>query len=205
MRTHVATVVLLSLILGVASYARADAAQAPGLDFDLFGEQSKTLDPRKAADDERARSVIDRKVRLRRHLLKAHQIAGLTTLVLLASTLVVGQLNWYHKFGGGDFTESYNTPHAVLAGATSLGFATTGVLALAAPNPFPKRIKLDSALLHKISMAVATAGMVTQLILGPISSANAGTQLEGRLAVGHLATGYLTFAAMAVGVFAYVF
>ncbi len=75
----------------------------------------------------------------------------------------------------------------------------------AAPNPYPKPLRADRALLHKISMAIATAGMVTQLVLGPISAPRPGTTEQRHLSIAHLGVGYLSFAAMAVGTLSFVF
>lgn len=84
-------------------------------------------------------------------------------------------------------------------------FATTGALALFAPDPYPKKYRLDSAMVHRVAMALATAGMVTQMVLGPIIDLRVGRLDQSKLALGHLITGYATFAFMATGTFAYMF
>ena len=88
---------------------------------------------------------------------------------------------------------------------TSVSFATTGILAVAAPNPFARKLKADRALFHKVMMTLATAGMVAQLIMGPVSTSLDGNLSQRNLALGHLVTGYATWAAMASGMLAFVF
>src|SRR5205823_2335728 len=106
---------------------------------------------------------------------------------------------------GGDDNGRFHDAHLGVGVGSSILFATTGLLALFAPNPYPKPIRADRALLHKISMAAATAGMVTQLVLGPIIGTREGKLDQRDYAAAHLALGYTTFALMATGVFAYVF
>lgn len=187
----------------VCAHPRSALAQGD-LDFDLMGDAAQA-NAQKSPEELKKQAEIDRKVKLRRSLLKAHQGMGFATWALLAATLVIGQLNYLDKFGGGDHSEVYQVPHLTLGIGTTAAFATTGILALAAPNPYPKPIKADAALLHKVSMALATAGMVAQMILGPISASQGGKLLQRDLALGHLITGYATFAFMTVGVFSYVF
>ena len=95
--------------------------------------------------------------------------------------------------------------HEGLGISTSILFGATGLLAVFAPNPYPKPIRLDTALIHKISMILATAGMVTQVILGPVTASRAGRLDQGNLALGHLITGYATWAFMATGTIVYFF
>ena len=59
----------------------------------------------------------------------------------------------------------------------------------------------DTALVHKISMALAAAGMLSQMIIGPISANFLHGTLDQRSAANaHLALGWATFAFMATGV-----
>lgn len=172
------------------------------LNFNLFNEQPKN--PAVSAEEAKKAAELDRKVKLRRSLLTWHQGFGFATLGLLAASLVVGTLSYVDKYGGGDDTGKYLLPHYTLAGVTSAAFATTGILALAAPNPYPKPIKFDAALVHKLSMALATACFVTQLILGPITSAADGKLYQRDLALTHLVVGYAAFGFMFTGTLAFV-
>jgi len=155
-----------------------------------------------ASQDEK----LTRKVQSRRRILQAHQALGFVTLVGLAATLVIGQLNYQDKYGsnGADTGRFYNA-HLGLAASTTALFATTGILALAAPNPYRKPVRFDAALVHKLSMALATAGMVAEGVLGPITASREGKLDQRAFALAHLVTGYATFGFMATGVLAFVF
>jgi hypothetical protein len=215
----------LILLLFALSPARADEAtpparlQAPApapatpttgdasLDFDLLGDQPKPDAATQAKDAERL-AKLERQVNIRRKVLQAHQIIGFSTLALMAATVILGQVNYVARYGGladGRDFERYQLPHLGLSVTTSAMFATLGILGVAAPNPYPKPIKADAALVHKVSMALATAGMVTQLILGPITAIYGGRIDQRELALGHVITGYATFGFMSAGVLAYVF
>jgi len=196
--------------------AAAPAVKPGGsLDFDLFGDSAPAGSPGKpAAPGARLPSgkqvagdplVIARQVKRRRLILQLHQGFGFATLAVFAATIVIGQLNYIDKFGGGDFTGVYQNPHLGLAMATTGLFATDALLALCAPNPYPKPIKVDSALLHKVMMGLATAGMVAEIGLGFASASKSGQLEQRNLVLGHLVNGYVTFAAMATGYLAYVF
>lgn len=190
-----------------APAAPAPAAANPdAFDFDL-GDQPKQS-PAEAAADKKRVEELERKVKTRRGMLVAHQAIGFTTLGVMAATLVIGQLNYVARYGGfnnGNDYDRFQVPHWGLATASSVLFTSLGILGVAAPNPYPKPIKWDSALVHKVTMALATAGMVTQLIMGPITTAYEGKLNQRDLALGHLVVGYATWGFMAAGVLAYTF
>ncbi len=172
------------------------------LNFDLLGEAPKlALDPMSASKAQR----IAEQARTRRKVLLAHQVLGFVTLAALTATVVIGHLSYNDLYASGDYSGRYQTPHLALASATSVLFAGTGLLGLVAPNPYPKPIRLDTALIHKVAMALATAGMLTQLVLGAVTASQAGHAAQGRLALGHLVVGDATWAFMATGVVAYFF
>jgi hypothetical protein len=185
------------------SLAAGGVARAGDFDFDLSGDTKKS-----AAEDleqQKKAAQIAEKVKLRRRMLTAHQVFGFSTLALLAASLVLGTLNYVDKFGeAGDYSGNYNLPHLVLASASSVTFATGAMLGLTAPNPYPKKIKFDSALVHKLSMALASACFVANLILGPISASRAGELDQRDLATGHLVLGYAAFGFMAAGTLSFV-
>jgi hypothetical protein len=193
----------LAIILGGrAAHAEPSPSPSPAasLDFNLLPEAPK-MTPADLARLER----LDRDVRRRRKLLTAHQAAGFATLALLALTLVLGQLNFQDKYGGGGDTGLYQPYHLGLGITTTVAFTTTGILALAAPNPYPKPTRLDAALVHKLAMALATGGIVAQLILGPVTASREGRLDQRDWALAHLVTGYTTFAFTAAGTLAFVF
>ena len=107
--------------------------------------------------------------------------------------------------GGGDFTNKYAVAHESLALTSTVAFAATGLLALFAPTPYKKPIKLDAGLVHKVMMGIATAGMVTQIALGFVTADKGGELIQRDLALTHMVVGYTTFAAMAAGYLAWVF
>ncbi len=196
-------------VAGEPAPAGKPAAKGDSLDFDLFGDKSQAPQNGAAlpsgAQVARDPLLIAKQVKRRRLILQLHQGFGFATLVTFAATMVLGQLNYIDKFGGGDYTNRYNTPHLGLAITTTALFATDGILALAAPNPYPKKIKADVALLHKVMMGLATAGMVAEIALGFVSASKGGELVQRDLALGHLVNGYVTFAAMTAGYLAYVF
>jgi len=183
------------------------SSKSPGaLDFDLFGDQQKATPPGAQLTQQPAESAaLERSVKKRRLMLQLHQGFGFATLALTAATVIIGQLNYVDKYGGGDFTEKYQTPHLSLAMISTAAFATTGLLALFAPTPYKKPIKADAALVHKVMMGIATAGMVTQIALGFTTNTKGGELIQRNLATAHLVTGYVTFASMAAGYLAWVF
>jgi hypothetical protein len=198
------------------SPAPADApsvgATGPGpagdsMDFDLLGEKPKPS-PAVQAADLLSSARLEKQVQTRRRVLLAHQALGFITLAAMAATCVIGQMNYvarYGSFNNGQDYDTFQNAHIGLVSATSVLFATIGVLGVAAPNPYPKPIKFDTALVHKVSMILATAGMVTQLILGPITTYSQGAIEQRNLALGHVVAGWATFGFMSAGVLAYVF
>jgi len=137
--------------------------------------------------------------------LQLHQGFGIAMVIAMAATMIVGQLAYQDKYGGGDDSGSYNSAHLGLGVGTTALFATTGLLALLAPNPYKKPIKADTALIHKVAFAIATVGMVAQIVLGPVTAAREGKLDQRDLALAHLITGWTTLGVTATGVLAYVF
>jgi hypothetical protein len=146
---------------------------------------------------------LENRVHLRRRMLLSHQIFGFITIGALAVTNIIGALLYYDKFSGTD-TQEFQPAHLGLGIATSVVFATTASLALFAPNPYPKPIKFDTALVHKASMAVAAACFVAQLIMGPIASNAEGQLYEKDLALAHNVIGWTALGFMIAGTVAYM-
>jgi hypothetical protein len=176
-------------------------ATTPDLNYDLLGDSSQPVDPRA---QERALR-IERQAKTRRKVLVAHQAIGFAALAALTATVIIGHLSYNDLYGSGDFTGRYQTAHLGLAVSTSALFASSGLLGVFAPNPYPKPIRLDTALIHKVSMALATAGMATQIVLGAVTAGRVGRSDQADLALGHVVVGYATWAFMATGVVAYFF
>jgi hypothetical protein len=123
----------------------------------------------------------------------------------MAANTIIGHLNYHDRYVSGDLTDRYQTAHRGLAISTTALFGGIGILGLAAPNPYPKPLHLDTTMVHRISMAAATAGMVTQIILGAITAYRDGRSNQPDLALGHVVVGYATFAFTATGVVALMF
>jgi hypothetical protein len=185
--------------------APAKPAGSGDMSFDLLGDNQKKS-PLDDAREQQRIAKLEKKVHLRRQLLQWHVALGFVTLVALAATDIIGTLSYYDKYtSGGTDTGVYTTPHEGLAIGTSGMFAVTGVLALAAPNPYPKPVKLDAALVHKLSMLMATICFATQIVMGPIMAVSDGKLFQRDMALAHVVIGYGAFAFMGAGVLAYVF
>ena len=167
---------------------------AQGQDFELLG-------PRKAPDEAtRARDeALMRQLGRRRTMLQLHQFGGYATMATLTVAVVLGQINYLDKYGGGGDTGRWMTPHTIAAFTATGVFAATGLLAILAPSPLEKPLRVDTATLHKIAMAVATAGMVTQIVLGPIIGSKEGQLSQRDFALAHQIVGYTTLIATYTG------
>jgi hypothetical protein len=177
-----------------ALHAVQKPAPDPSLDFDLLGKP-----PPVATQD-------DASMKLRRKMLSFHQGLGLGLVALELGTTVVGQLNYSDRFGADPpGTARYQASHAALAYGTLGVFAVNGIVALLAPRPKERTYAMDRVMVHRIGMALATAGMIAQGALGVYTHQREGYLDQQRLARTHLAVGYATFAAFGVAVGALVF
>jgi len=86
-----------------------------------------------------------------------------------------------------------------------LAFTGTGVLAFLAPTPIPKTPGFDRVALHKLAMFTAAGGMATEAVLGLWTRSREGYLNQPNFALAHLIIGYVTFAALGLGVGAIVF
>jgi hypothetical protein len=181
--------------LALAASEAPPAEPAPSLDFDLLGAPPPVA-PR--ADD----AVLKR----RRSMLEWHQGVGLGLLGLQLATTVVGQLSYLDKFGANaPVTGRYERSHQALAYATVGAFAVNGMIALLTPRAPDQRSEgFDRVTLHKLGMAVATAGMIAQGVLGIYTAQREGFLDQPGLARAHLVIGYATLAAVGVAVGALV-
>jgi hypothetical protein len=142
----------------------------------------------------------------RRHkLLGWHQRVGLAMGTLELATIVAGQLNYNDKFGTAN-TGRYVLTHKALAYTTFGVFAVGGTLALLAPRPANKPDRgWDRVRVHKLGMALATAGMIAQAVVGIQTRDREGYLDQKQLGQRHLAIGYATLAATGIAVGALVF
>ena len=187
---------LTPLVLGQSATPPA----GNGLDFDLLGDTPKAPE-RSAAEIE-----LDRQEHIRRKMLNIHQIAGLTTLALLAATVVIGQLEYQDHFQpGAPNTAKWEMPHEVMATLTLVGFAGTGALGLFAPVPYPRKQRVDTTFVHKLAMSGAALGMMTELGLGLYTAGHEGFASQSTLAQAHNIIGYTTLGLMSIGASAFIF
>jgi hypothetical protein len=178
---------------------KAPAEKQP-LNFDFFGSPPGAAGASKnaagAADPDAASEDIEAKVHTRRWMLKTHQTLGMATWALMAGTVTVGQLNYNQLYGGGGGSRKWQSPHQILVLSTSLAFAATAAFAIFAPTPYPKPLKFDTGLVHRIAVIGATLGMLTEGVLGWTAThqANAGnSQHLATIARAHQIIGYTTF------------
>ena len=188
----------MTSVPAAAPPAAADRdASGPDLGFDLLGPDAAAPKPV---------PVDEAKVKLRRKMLTWHPLLGIGLLICETATIVVGQLNYNDRFGGGPSSGRYELPHAVLAGTTTVLFAGTGLLAALAPNPIGKDHQgVDRVLVHKIGMIAATVGMLAEIGLGIYTAHREGYLNQASYARAHLIIGYSTAAATYVGVGSIVF
>ena len=158
--------------------------------------------PKAAAPDLEAvarQQQIEGQLQTRRKMLQLHQVGGMLTLASLGATVIFGQLNYIDKYGGGGDTGQWQNWHRYSAFTSAAIFAGTAALAIFAPSPLEKPMRLDTVMLHRISMGIVTAGMVTQIILGIVTASKGGEVSQRDYALAHQIVGYTTFAATAVG------
>jgi hypothetical protein len=168
----------------------------PDLDFDI---------PATVASQQEV-SSHNSQLSLRRGMLLGHQALGFGLLAIDLGATIVGQLNYNDHFVSGAPTGRYQSAHRTLAWATVGTFVAAGALAVFAPSP-PHRVSqgFDRMTLHKLCMASATAAMVAQAALGMATAGREGRLDQEGLGKAHLAIGYFTFAALAIGFGALVF
>ena len=180
--------------------AQAVPAQPPANDFELLPPE-KAPDP---AEVTRGRE-LSRELSRRRSMLQLHQLGGFATVGAMVATAAVGQLNYNDKYGGGGYTGRYIVTHRWLGIGTTAIFTATGLLAVLAPSPLAKPLRLDTVTVHRVAMAVAAAGILAQIILGPITASKEGQPSQRDFAFAHLIVGYTTLAATATGFAVLVF
>jgi cytochrome b561 len=186
------------LVLDLAGPAPAPTGAKPSdlsLDFDLLG---------KAAPP--AVKIDDAALKKRASMLQTHQKIGIGLAALTLATVVVGQLNYSDKYGSNaPVTGRYEATHTVLSFTTLGVFAVDGTIALLAPSNPVKRDTYDRVTLHKVGMALATAGMIAQGVVGVYADQQEGRIDQKSIAKTHLIIGYSTLAVMAVAIGALIF
>jgi hypothetical protein len=177
-------------------------AEDEAMDFDLFGDTESV--PREAIDPS-----VGARAQTRRSMLQTHQILGLSTLTLMTTTAVIGQINYMDLYGrGGARSGDYLLAHRIASYTTAGVFLSTAVFALFAPAPYERRGGFDNAMLHRLAVIGASAGLVTQVVLGFVTarSADAGNARNVEtFATIHQAVGYTTLGLMTVAATVWLF
>ncbi|NOK03709.1 MULTISPECIES: hypothetical protein [Myxococcus] len=176
----------------------APAEGGDSLDFDL-------LEPAEAAAAAQVDPDLEKRIGRRRTMLKLHQGLGFAMAAGLVGTTVVGQLQFNDSFRGGGDDRNLLGLHRGLAIGTSALFATVGLLGVLAPEPFEKEFRWDTITVHKMFMALATVGMVAQIVLGIMATDRFGRLSETDIATAHQISGYVTLGAVSAGVFTLFF
>ncbi len=192
---------------GAAGHREAQSVEEPGKsesdDFELFS-QEEVAPPAVEVDE-----AFTRRVDLRRRMLSTHQLMGLTTLTLMLATTVVGVLNYQDVYAPDRAgTGHYLRPHRILAYTTTLSFATTGSLAVFAPESYKKHKGFDTATVHKMAVSGATLGMLTQVALGFVAARTqeAGNPADmSRIARVHRLSGFVTTSLLATAATVWIF
>jgi hypothetical protein len=184
-----------------AAGAQSPDAQKPALDFDFFGGPAGGTAAAGGSSDAEALE-LSRQSRTRRWMLRTHQVLGITTWASMLATVIVGQLNYNRLYGDpGPDPNKWQTPHRGLVISTSVLFAATATFAILAPTPHKKPLRFDTGLVHRIAVIGATLGMVTEGVLGWITThqADAGNphNLRG-MALTHQIVGYATLGFLTV-------
>ena len=185
---------LMGALLAIALFAAPvdiALAQAQPEDIDLLPPEKKP--------DLKQQQQIEAEIATRRKMLQLHQAGGYLTLAAVTTTTILGQLNYADKYGGGGDTGRYYQWHKWAGFTTAAIFAATASLSVFAPTPIPKKLQFDTAVMHKIAMAVASAGMIAQIILGPITASKEGQLSQRDWALAHQIVGWTTLGATATG------
>ncbi|HEX8441356.1 hypothetical protein [Archangium sp.] len=181
--------------------APVQQAEEPPMDMDFDLLESSTAAEAPVAVDPKLEKAIAR----RRTMLSIHQGLGIAMAVTLAATVVVGQLNFDDRYRGYGDTGKYRNWHTGLVVGSSSLFAGTGLLGLLAPTPFEKKLRWDTITFHKIFMSLATAGMLSQVLLGRLTEAREGKLSQVDTVRAHQVLGYATLGAVTAGALMIVF
>jgi len=176
-----------------------------GLDFEFFEPEKGALSSADSAAKNVQFSELSQK---RRHRLETHQFLGLTTWAFMAASCIVGQLNYHDLYGGGSGRGAYQMPHRLLVYSTAGLFTATGIYALLAPQPYKKPLKFDTGFVHRVAAIAATAGMLTEVVLGFITARTADSGNSSgikQMATVHDVVGWTTFGFMTIAGTAWLF
>ena len=139
----------IALFAAPVQIALADQQKPPD-DFDL-------LPPEKAPDPQEQKA-LEQKLALRRKMLQLHQLGGFITLGTVSATVIVGQLDYADKYGGGGDTGKWHVLHRWM------GFGTLAILGPIIASKEGQISQRDWALAHQIvgytTLAATATGAV---------------------------------------------
>ena len=122
--------------------APAAAATSGSLDFNFFEEPKKDAASLAAAAAKTAE--VERKSRIRRKVLIAHQALGFTTLAVLGAALIVGQFNYVARYGsynnGMDY-DRFQTAHLGLTISSTALFTHARCAGCGGSEPLPEAVQ----------------------------------------------------------------
>ncbi|ARK09973.1 hypothetical protein [Fibrivirga algicola] len=131
-------------------------------------------------------------LKIRRTMLKLHQIGGFVTLAGFVAQGIIG--SQLYKAGASDYRRLKDL-HESMATAINISYATTALLSLTSPPPaVGQRRGLSTIKLHKYLAIVHMAGMIATNILAGQISENAALKPY------HRAAAYTTFGAFATAI-----
>jgi hypothetical protein len=165
----------------------------PSLEFELL-EEAPPADVAQAVDP-----ALERRIHRRRTMLRLHQGLGFAMAASMATTVVLGQLQFNDSFRGGGDERTLLPWHRGFAIGTTALFTTVGLLGVLAPTPYEKESRWDTVRVHKILMFAATAGMLTQIVLGVLATDRYGQLSEVNLSTAHQVVSYTTLGLVAGG------
>ncbi|TAE29623.1 MAG: hypothetical protein EAZ91_12195 [Cytophagales bacterium] len=229
------TCLLVSLLLGAATYAQNPAATRPDstpatpsttstADDLLAGltdsTQAEPLLPRHMIFTQRAfwgpkgllrvmnvapltPEARTKELKVRRTMLRMHQVAGFVTLAGFVAQGVVGSR--LYKAEGNDYARIKNT-HENLATGINIAYTTTALLSLTAPpKAVDERRGLSSIKIHKYLAVLHIAGMIATNVLSHQIGEQRNLDDYLRLKKYHRAAAYTTFGAFAASIIAIKF
>ncbi len=173
------TTALLVVLLSTPAPALAgDAAPSGGDTGGLLAWPTAPVLAADAASEEDA-DRVRRLVRTRRGMMGAHQALSVALIPVLGATAVMGTVNRARIDAGEGIGAAERGVHRALAVTGAVTYLTTGLLAVAAPNPYRDLVgtsgasaRLDSSRLHR-ALAVVHAIVLGGLLVTGIIDANA--------------------------------
>ncbi len=144
-----------------------------------------------------------KELKVRRTMLRTHQILGFVTLAGFVAQGIVGSK--LYKATGEDYRRIKDT-HEMLATGINITYTTTALLSLTAPPKMvSERRGLSSIKIHKYLAVVHMAGMIATNILARQVSEQRNLADYQQLKSWHRAAAYTTFGAFAASIIAIKF